>query len=274
MNALLNGEVDFFERAGLEWLDPSLNFSEPNLLKQSMFATWGERLGITEDESDFACDQGWKALQAYDDRLQRKGREVLDQVERDNKLAIVMIGRPYLNDPGLIHGVPEEFQVRGYPILSLRSLPRDPAYMRQLFGEGVDPLDIADVWPENYSANSAQKVWAARYAARHPNLAILDLSSFKCGHDAPTYGIIEKIVSTSKVPFSALHEIDANKPGGSILIRVLTTIHKLKLVEELLADQADAKVELARRIADKRAEILSRIVANRTAEEAVHVRSK
>ena len=206
---------------------------------------------------------------AADQTLQDMGREILDQVDRDNKVAIVMIGRPYHNDPGLNHGVPEEFQVRGYPILSVRSLPRDPAYMAKLFGPGVDPLDIADVWPENYSANSAQKVWAARYAARHPNLAILDLSSFKCGHDAPTYGIIEKIVSTSKVPFSALHEIDANKPGGSILIRVLTTIHKLKLVEELLSDQADAKVELARKIADKRAEILARIVANR--EEEHHV---
>ena len=29
------------------------------------------------------------------------------------------------------------------------------------------------------------KVWAAKFAARHPNVAVLDLSSFKCGHDAP-----------------------------------------------------------------------------------------
>jgi activator of 2-hydroxyglutaryl-CoA dehydratase/predicted nucleotide-binding protein (sugar kinase/HSP70/actin superfamily) len=267
--AAFTKEVNFFDRAGLEWVDPALTFSETNLLKRALFDTWGPRLGITEDESDFAVDQGFAALKLYDQTLQDMGREILDQVDRDNKLAIVMIGRPYHNDPGLNHGVPEEFQVRGYPILSVRSLPRDPAYMAKLFGPGVDPLDIADVWPENYSANSAQKVWAARYAARHPNLAILDLSSFKCGHDAPTYGIIEKIVSTSKVPFSALHEIDANKPGGSILIRVLTTIHKLKLVEELLSDQADAKVELARKIADKRAEILARIVANR--EEEHHV---
>ena len=35
-----------------------------------------------------------------------------------------------------------------------------------------------------------------------------------------------------------LHDLDANKPGGSILIRVRTYIHKLKLVEEELADRA------------------------------------
>ena len=71
------------------------------------------------------------------------------------------------------------------------------------------------MWPENYSVNSAQKVWAASFAARHPNVVVLDLSSFKCGHDAPTYGLIDSIIETSKTPYAALHDIDANKPGGS-----------------------------------------------------------
>ena len=53
-----------------------------------------------------------------------------------------------------------------------------------------------------------------------PNIVVLDLSSFKCGHDAPTYGLIDNIISSSGTPYSALHDIDANKPGGSIKIRV------------------------------------------------------
>src|SRR5690606_29826999 len=138
----------------------------------------------------------------------------------------------------------------------------------RIFGD-TPPLDIRDVWPENYSANSAQKVWAVRYAARHPNLALLDLSSFKCGHDAPTYGIIDNIVKTAKVPYSALHDLDANKPGGSILIRVETTIHKLKLVEEELADRAKRRVELARRLAEKRRELVEQLRTRR--EESAHV---
>ncbi len=83
-----------------------------------------------------------------------------------------------------------------------------------------------------------QKVWAAKFAARHPNVVVLDLSSFKCGHDAPTYGLIDSIISTSATPYSALHDIDANKPGGSIKIRVKTYAHSLKLHEERLEDTA------------------------------------
>ncbi|MCB9672697.1 MAG: CoA activase [Alphaproteobacteria bacterium] len=262
VKAAFTKEVDFFARAGLEYVDPALTFTEPNLLKRVMFETWGPRLGVTEDESDFACEQAWKALQAFDDRMQARGRAILAELERDNRVGIVMLGRPYHNDPGLNHGIPEEFQVRGYPILSVRSLPRDPGTLARLFPDG-DGNDIRDVWPENYSANSSQKVWAARYVARHPNLAVLDLSSFKCGHDAPTYGIIDKIVGTAKVPYAALHDLDANKPGGSILIRVKTTIHKLQLVQEELEDRARAEAELARRMADKREEIRRRILAER-----------
>ena len=112
------------------------------------------------------------------------------------------------------------------------------------------------MWPENYSANSAQKVWAAKFAAHHPNMAVLDLSSFKCGHDAPTYGIIDKIISTSNTPYSALHDIDANKPGGSIKIRVKTYAHSLSLREEALTDLAKKKEKLQKALEAKREELM------------------
>ena len=92
----------------------------------------------------------------------------------------------------------------GYPVLSIRSIPKDEAWLPRFFAEDLKkgrittPLEIGDVWPENYSSNSAQKVWAAKFAAHHPNVVVLDLSSFKCGHDAPTYGIIDSIISAAR----------------------------------------------------------------------------
>ena len=158
-----------------------------------------------------------------------------------------LIGRPYHSDPGLNHGIPEEFQVLGYPVLSIRSIPKDREYLDRYYKEELEsgkiksPLELNHVWPENYSANSAQKVWAATFAAHHPNVVLLDLSSFKCGHDAPTYGMVDSIVEASKTPYAALHDIDANKPGGSIKIRVRTYAHALKLHEERLSDVSKRK---------------------------------
>ncbi|MFT3776330.1 MAG: BadF/BadG/BcrA/BcrD ATPase family protein [Minicystis sp.] len=260
MKAAFTKEIDFFATRGIEYLDPALTFSEMNLTARRMFETWGPRLGITEDESDHAHREAMRALDKFDRDLQEKGRAILETVEAENRVAILMVSRPYHSDPGLNHGIPEEFQVLGYPILSVRSIPRDMPFLSRYFKEevarGQHPLDINDVWPENYSANSAQKVWAVKFAARHPNVVLLDLSSFKCGHDAPTYGLIDSIVSASATPYAALHDIDANKPGGSIKIRVKTYAHSLKLHEEALEDAAKKRVELAVSVDKKRLELL------------------
>jgi activator of 2-hydroxyglutaryl-CoA dehydratase/predicted nucleotide-binding protein (sugar kinase/HSP70/actin superfamily) len=256
MKAAFTKEQDYFGNRGIEYLAPAFSFSEPTLLKRDMYEVFQHVLGITEDESDFAVHEALAALERFDQDLQAKGKAILEQVEYDNKVAILVLGRPYHHDPGLHHGIPDEFQVLGYPVLSIRSIPKDPEWLQRFYGEGEDPLDVNDVWPENYSANSAQKVWAAKFASRHPNVAILDLSSFKCGHDAPTYGIIDSIVAKSGVPSSSLHDIDANKPGGSIKIRVKTYAHSLKLREEHLDDVAARKTELQRRIDEKRLELL------------------
>ena len=260
MKAAFTKEVDFFAQRGIEYVDTALTFSELALTADRMWKTWGPRLGVTQDECEHAHREGVRALAAFEADLQEKGRAILETVEAENRVAILMVSRPYHSDPGLNHGIPEEFQVLGYPILSVRSIPRDMPYLTRYFKEevarGQHPLDINDVWPENYSANSAQKVWAVKFASRHPNVCLLDLSSFKCGHDAPTYGIVESIVSASATPYQALHDIDANKPGGSIKIRVKTYAHSLKLYEEALDDIAKKKDELTYSVDQKRLELM------------------
>jgi hypothetical protein len=169
----------------------------------------------------------------------------------------------------LHHAVPDEYQVLGYPILSIKSIPRDADYLSRFFGPNEKPLSINDVWPENYSANSAMRVWGAKFAARHPNVVILDLSSFKCGHDAPTFGLLDAILGASQTPYSALHDIDANKPGGSIKIRVKTFAHSLKLHEERLADVAERRRELHKNITLKRLDLLERKRQELVAKRAI-----
>jgi predicted nucleotide-binding protein (sugar kinase/HSP70/actin superfamily) len=272
MYAAFTKEVNFFEERGIEYLKPAITLNEKLLLKKQMFETWGERLGLTEDESDFAVEQGWKALRQFDVEMEAKGREIIEQMERENRMAILMLGRPYHNDPGLNHAILEEFQALGYPILSMRSIPKDKAWLAKYFAEDLkkkhvtSPLDISDVWPENYSANSVQKVWAAKFAARHPNIAVLDLSSFKCGHDAPTYGLIDSVTAAGGGAYSALHDLDANRPTGSIKIRVKTYGHTLMLGQERLEDIAKKKEELAFRINQKKLALLEEAARRRGAD--------
>lgn len=233
-------ERDIFVERGVAYVDDPLDFAEPELLAKQLFETWGERLGLTRDESDWAAAKATEALRRFDERMEAEGRRILEEAEAEGKVAVLLLGRPYHADPGLHHDIPAMFQSLGYPVLPMRALPKDPVWLYRWFADDIaaghiaDVFDIRDVWPENFSANSAQKVWAAKFAARHPNVAVVDLSSFKCGHDAPTYAIVDKILGTSRTPHLTLHDIDANKPGGSIKIRVQTFAYALEEYEKTL----------------------------------------
>ena len=252
LKAAFTKENDFFAERNILYLKPAVTMTEPNLLKRQLFRAFGKVLQCTEDESDFAVEQAWKALQFVKNKMQEKGRILLEQVYFKDRLAILMIGRPYHLDPGINHEILDKFQELGYPILSELSLPKDPNWWKQFFQKEEAIFDINDVWPENFSANSSMKVWAAKCSVRHPNIAVVDLSSFKCGHDSPTYGIIQDIIAHSNTPYVAFHDIDANNPGGSIKIRVKTFAYTLSRFAENIALQRKKREQLSLVIKRKR----------------------
>ncbi len=223
-------ESDLFVKKGIRYLNPLVNLDDRKLFTRQMFCCWGPVLGLSEPENERAVESGIKALKAYETEIQTLAADLLESLEGDGRLGVVMLGRCYHHDPGLNHGILEELQKLGYPIFSQSTLPQHPRVLERLFGSEVraglikHPMDITDVWKNAYAAGSSLKIWAAKFTARHPNLVALELSSFKCGHDAPTYSVIEEIVESSGTPFFSFREIDENKPVGSIRIRI-ETIH-------------------------------------------------
>jgi predicted CoA-substrate-specific enzyme activase len=232
-------EGDMFAQLGIKYMNPIVNVDQPRLLEKQMFESFKDILGLTTDEHHRAIEEGYKAMDTfYNVTLRGAARETLRQLEAEDRLGVVLLGRPYHNDPGVNHEILEEFQKLGYPVFTMDSLPMDDDILWQLFGDEVragiitDPLDIQDVWKNSYSENTSRKVWAAKYTARHPNLVALELSSFKCGHDAPIYTVVEETVQNSGTPYFCFKDIDENKPSGSIKIRVETIGYFLKRYRE------------------------------------------
>jgi activator of 2-hydroxyglutaryl-CoA dehydratase/predicted nucleotide-binding protein (sugar kinase/HSP70/actin superfamily) len=238
-------EGDLFAKHGIVFKKTFISLTEPALAARQLAEDWEAEIGVTEDESNRAVRAGLDALDDFSRRLREKGREVLDMLEREDRIGLVLLGRPYHNDPGINHGLCEELQKRGFPILTQDSLPMDLDTLDEVFGNDIEAgriphgLSIADVWKRSFSENSSRKVWAAKFAARHPNLAALELSSFKCGHDAPIYGVIERIVEESGTPFFYFRDIDENRPGGSFRIRIETIAYFLeRYLEERRAERS------------------------------------
>jgi predicted nucleotide-binding protein (sugar kinase/HSP70/actin superfamily) len=255
VKAAFTKEADVFGQQGVVYLDPLIDFSDRKLLGQQLFEALDPLLGLSPEETARAIAVGFRELDAYECDIRQRARAVIDQLERENRIGIVVLARPYHHDPGLNHEILEEFTKLGYPVFSQSTLPLDEDLLERLFGDEVrsgaiaSALEIQDVWKNSYSASTNHKVWAAKFTARHPNLVALEMSSFKCGHDAPIYTTIESIIERAGTPYFSFKDIDENKPTGSIKIRVETIHYFLKRYIERMNEPARNE-ELERQIAE------------------------
>jgi predicted nucleotide-binding protein (sugar kinase/HSP70/actin superfamily) len=256
VKAAFTKESDIFSENGVLYLDPILNLQDEKICADQMFKAWAPMLGVTREENERAIAVGFKSLHECEAEIRRQARETLDQLEREDRIGIVMLGRVYHHDPGLNHEIMEEFQKLGYPVFSQSTLPLDEDLLDRLFGEEVraglitHPLDISDVWKNRYSTSTNHKVWAAKFTARHPNLVALEVSSFKCGHDAPIYGVIEGIIEQSGTPYFSFKDLDENKPSGSIRIRVETIDYFLRRYREDIVKRRNIENDIEGQLAD------------------------
>jgi predicted CoA-substrate-specific enzyme activase len=255
VKAAFTKENDVFVEHNVKYINPVLNFSDRKLFAHQMLQAWKSILGLSGEENHRAVESGFAALKNYESTIRTKARQVLEQLEREDRIGIVMLGRPYHHDPGLNHEILDEFQKLGYPIFSQNTLPIDEDILERLFGEEVragvisSPLDIADAWKNSYSCSTNHKVWAAKFTARHPNLVALEISSFKCGHDAPIYGVIEGVIEQSGTPYFCFKDLDENKPSGSIKIRVETIDYFLRRYREQIVRKRKAEQDVETQLA-------------------------
>src|SRR5215469_6593351 len=261
VKAAFTKENDVFAENNLKYINPVLNFSNRKLFAYQMLQAWQPILGLSLEESNRAVESGFAALNGYETRIRKRARQVLDQLEREDRIGIVMLARPYHHDPGLNHEILDEFQKLGYPIFSQNTLPLDEDLLERLFGEEVragvitSPLEINDAWKNSYSCSTNHKVWAAKFTARHPNLVALEISSFKCGHDATIYGVIEGIIERSGTPYFCFKDLDENKPSGSIKIRVETIDYFLGRYREEVIRKRKAEQDIEAQLGALEAEL-------------------
>ncbi|MCL6544401.1 MAG: acyl-CoA dehydratase activase-related protein [Bryobacteraceae bacterium] len=256
VKAAFTKEGDVFREKGVVYLDTFVNLADRKMFERQMYQQFRDILGLSPEENARAVEQGYQCLDNFYQKLRQQARQVLEQLEREDRIGVVMLGRPYHNDPGINHEILVEFQKIGYPVFTQDSLPIDDDILDRLFGDEVrageipHPMAITDVWKNSYSENTSRKIWAAKYVARHPNLVALELSNFKCGHDAPIYTVVEEIVEHSGTPYFCFKDIDENKPTGSIKIRIETIGYFLQRYREDLIDRKARRQQVESRLAE------------------------
>ncbi|MFO1329179.1 MAG: acyl-CoA dehydratase activase-related protein [Rubrivivax sp.] len=221
---------DAFAARGIRHVSPLVNLDEPALAARQLHGALAPVIPrLTRAEVEHAVQAGLRALEDFNGHLRRQSRAILSDCARDDRPCILVLARPYHMDPGIGHEIEVDLQGCGYPVLWAQHLPLDDDLLQWMFRADLDagrirsPLDIADVWPSSYSANTNEILWGAKFAARLPWIAgVVRLSSYECGMDQPTYTPVQRIVEASGTLFFSFQDLDATKPAGSVRIRVET----------------------------------------------------
>ena len=247
-------EKDVFAEHGVRYVAPLVSLGDAPLVPKQLYRAPARRASriSRSRRRGTPCRPGFDALEAFGARSAREGaRRCSNNARPTDKPCILVLARPYHMDPGIGHEIEVDLQAYGYPVLWTQYLPTDADLLDWMFGADIDaghiksPLDIADVWPSSYSANTNEILWAAKFAARMPWIAcVVRLSSYECGMDQPTYSPVQQIVERSGTLFFSFQDLDSTKPAGSVKIRVETIAHYL---EKYCAGSSPARKRRRRR---------------------------
>ncbi len=168
-------ERDAFAERGIRYVTPYVSLGDPPIVPKQLFEKLKDAIpGLTPIETREAVRAGFAALAAFDGRARARSREILEHCAATESPCLLVLARPYHMDPGVGHEIEVDLQSYGYPILWAQYLPIDDDLLAWTFGPDVhdgfirSPLDIADVWPSSYSANTNEILWGAKFAARMP----------------------------------------------------------------------------------------------------------
>ncbi|MBR6905532.1 MAG: 2-hydroxyacyl-CoA dehydratase, partial [Selenomonadaceae bacterium] len=201
----IRSNMDILKEKHIKFLQPFLPISD----KKRMTARLAEELreeGIAKSEIASAAEAAYQELEHYREDVRSYGEQILKRLEETGEHAILLAGRPYHIDPEIHHGIPEMIQSYHLPILS-----EDAVYHLPVQEHG---LHIVNQWSYH-----ARLYHAAQFVSEHPNITLIQLSSFGCGLDAITTEQVKDILERHKRIYTMI-KLDEVSNLGAARIRL------------------------------------------------------
>lgn len=149
--------------------------------------------------------------------LQEEGAEVLRSLEGTENFAVVIGGRPYHNDLLVNHHVAGHFTALGIPVLTLESLP------------GVNDFDLnMSTRIETLNSFHCRLLSGAHLTSQHPNLELVQIVSFGCGHDAAISDELIRILRERSDRELLVLKLDEGDVRGPLAIRIKSFVETVR----------------------------------------------
>ncbi|MCC8100801.1 MAG: acyl-CoA dehydratase activase [Clostridiales bacterium] len=176
-----------------------------------------ETFGIPAEETMQAIAVGDEAQETFSRELKKAGQEIIDQVEKEGRYAVVLASRPYQNDALVNHDLPEMFTSLGIPVLTADSVP------------GIDKVDLSRSRLDIVNNYHARMLSTAILAAQSEHLEYVQIVSFGCGHDAYLSDEIIRLMKEISGKTPLVLKVDESDIQGPLRIRVRSFVETVEM---------------------------------------------
>ena len=223
----IKNNVEELRDKKITYQNPFLSFENEKILTKRLVAFFTKENNIPAKEVEAAAKAAWAELQATREDIIKKGREVLNYMEKNHCHGIVLSGRPYHVDPEINHGIPEMINSFGVAVLTEDSVSE--------FGTVDRPTIVMDQWMYH-----SRLYKAASFVSTRSDLDLVQLNSFGCGLDAVTTDQVSDILTKQNKVYTVLKIDEVNNLGAArIRIRSLLAAVKERERKNILPKAAD-----------------------------------
>lgn len=194
----------------ITYIRPFLALDNKEALKERLHREFKKYTDVTPEEISEAVDAAYFEDARVKHDIQQKGEETIKYLMENDKLGIVLAGRPYHLDPEINHGLPELINSFDIAVLTEDSIAHLAKVER--------PLIVSDQWMYH-----SRLYRAANYVKRSRVLELIQLNSFGCGLDAVTTDCVNDILTNSGKIYTVL-KIDEVSNLGAARIRIRSLI--------------------------------------------------
>ena len=195
-NDMRLNEANFF--------DPFVNLNAPKMAIDTLYETF-KNYGLKKKDIKNAYYKGIDEMNKYKRDVVRQGEYIMEEARKNNKMIIVLAGRPYHVDKEINHGIDKLLDSLDVAVVSEDSLPYE-----------FKPVKVGILNQWTYHARLFD---AANYVKDHEDMELIQLVSFGCGVDAITTDEVRSTLEKSNKLYTQL-KIDEISNLGAVKIRV------------------------------------------------------
>ena len=211
---LLKSAIDPEGKYGIPIDNPAISFRDEDLLKRQLHLFF-RKFGVDYRTISRAVEEGLTAQEKFRRELTDRARALISKAENENRMIVVLAGRPYHIDPLINHGVPELLTGLGVDVISENAVPLDKC-------QSLSDVNVLTQW-----AYTNRLYAAAKWVCDNSVGQLVQLTSFGCGPDAVSADEVREIIRDSRKVYTLI-KMDEIANLGAVRIRLRSMLEAVK----------------------------------------------